>query len=175
MQLALAALWSASGAFHRRRRLALDAIALAVAKAWETWQGNPCYFLSASHLLNCIKQTAYWRSIDGFRKTVRCREKPFPNQKLDDLADPRSGRQRSFWSPEDQQAVWLCVQRLCPVERLVIEGHYYHNLTDRDLAKVLYLNPAPPPCLGLRVWHLRQKALAHLRQLLQQQGVGSEV
>jgi DNA-directed RNA polymerase specialized sigma24 family protein len=172
MQSAQPALWSASGAFHRRRRLGHDAVALAAARAWETWRGNRRYFLSAEHHLNWLKQTAYWHSVDGFRKAVRSRERPSPNKKLEDFADAQSGRQRSLWSAEDQQAVWLCVQRLPRVERFVIEGRYYDNLTDRDLAKVLYANPAPQAFLGLRVWHLRQKALVHLRQLLQQEGVG---
>jgi DNA-directed RNA polymerase specialized sigma24 family protein len=106
---------------------------------------------------------------------VRSREKPFPNNNLDNLADPQSGRLCSPWSAADQQTVWRCVQRLPLVERFLIEGRYYHNLTDRDLAKVLYRNPDPPPHLGQRVWKLRQRALAHLRQLLQRQGVGPGV
>lgn len=172
MALILQALATPVAIVYRNQPLSEEAIFQAIAKALAIWSSNPNYFLSPAHLLNWLKQTAYWRTIDCFRKSIRCPERPVDVNKLEAFTDPRTSRPRAQrWSDEDQKTVWICVQQLPPLDRLLIEGHYYDHLTDRDLAKVLYGTASPSPAQGLRVWNRRKKAEALLRQFLEQRGV----
>jgi DNA-directed RNA polymerase specialized sigma24 family protein len=158
---------------YRHWLLSADAILDALAKAWSTWTYNPAYFTSPAHLRSWLKQTAFWAMVDWHRRDQRCRLQILPAEISRDLPDPLSSRRkRDRWTPADQEAVWACIQQLPSTERLLLEGYYYDKLTDVEMAKRLYHLPDASPAEGLRVWRLRQKALAHLRKLLQQEGVG---
>jgi hypothetical protein len=174
MALALQKLASPVTITYRNQPLSEDAISYAVTKALTIWTSNPDYFLSTAHLVNWLKQTAYWTTIDGFRRAVRVPRRVFERKNLEAFADPRTSQSYlQHWPDEDRRTVWVCLQRLPPLDRFLIEGHYYDKRTDRDLAKVVYGTPCPSPAQGLRVWHQRKKAEALLRQLLEQRGLGA--
>jgi DNA-directed RNA polymerase specialized sigma24 family protein len=157
----------------RGRRLSMDATQHALAKAWGMWTSSHAYFASPSHLLNWLKQTAFWTMVDWHRQDQRCPAEPLPAEGSREPTDRHSSRpKRDRWSLADRQAIWACLQRLPRTERLLLEAHFYDRLTDLELARRLYRVPEPSPAQGHRVWRLRRKALKHLRQLLQQEGIG---
>lgn len=176
MSLAFQALLDAPQAIcYRNQRLSEDAIVHACAKAWTVWVTNPGYFCSPLHLVNWLKLVAYRMMVDCHRKNQRFRQWSLPDSKADELTDPRFPQeQQQRWTDADQQTVWGCLQQLPEMERRILEGRYYDHLTDVELASRLFGDPAPSAAAGLRVWRLRQKALAHLGQVLREHGVGSD-
>jgi DNA-directed RNA polymerase specialized sigma24 family protein len=168
LTLALQALTTSGGGTYRSRRLSEEAISHAAAKAFHIWTDRPDYFSSEAHLRNWLRQTAYWATVDEYRQARRW---PLPLGNGCDGPDPRSlPRPAPRWTAEDRQIVWTCLQQLPDVERAILVGYYYEGLGDCEVAGRLFARQTASAALGLRVWRLRRKALAHLRQLLQQQG-----
>jgi DNA-directed RNA polymerase specialized sigma24 family protein len=171
--MAMQVLAAPSGAFYRKHLLSEDAVAYALAKAWHTWiDSRGTTFASPRHLLNWLKQTAFWKMVERFRQEQRSRERSLLDSQVAELPDPAFARRSSHrWSKDAQQTVWTCLQRLPDPLRQVLEGYYYDRLTDRELALCLWGDSTP--AAGQRIRRLRHKALTHLRRTLLQCGIES--
>jgi DNA-directed RNA polymerase specialized sigma24 family protein len=154
--------------------LAPDAVLDAVARAWEMGGQDGTCFHSLDHLVNWVRQTAHWRSVDSFRQARRRRVQSLSAGKSAEVPDPRQSQAaRRRWSREDQGTVWGCLQKLPADERAALEGHFYEGLTDIEIGRRLFGPQGGDRAVGLRAWRLRQRAQARLGQLLRHEGVGA--
>jgi DNA-directed RNA polymerase specialized sigma24 family protein len=143
-----------------------------LSQAFELWRNDPAYFLK--HDLTAWGSVrANWRAIDRLRQ--RARNAPLPDESPYDerpvaTACPRLDPHND---PHvlDRLATWEAINRLDELDRLVLIGHYYDGRSDQDLGAELFGEEGTRTARGLRVWRIRQRAQARLRDLLQAVGV----
>jgi DNA-directed RNA polymerase specialized sigma24 family protein len=153
-------------------QLAEEVLHDALSRAW--WEGlsRPGCFESFAHFCNWVRQTAAWRAHDALRR--RARHEPLPD-------DRPGGEGRNRQLPEgpgerrrrERRQVWECLQRLPAGERALVLDYYYEGRTDVQLGDGLYPDGSPQ-ARGLRARRVRLRALANLRRLLLEHGVGPE-
>jgi RNA polymerase sigma factor (sigma-70 family) len=153
--------------FHHFRDPDLAAVATqdALLKALETGKARPKYCDDYAHLVNWLTKTARWRGLDLLRRQKLQRPLPEGWDGSEPDAAPQADRDRV------RQQVWDLLQRLPAEERDLLDMSYFQKLTDREIYERLHGPEEFTPACGLRVWRQRQKAQAHLRQLLLQEGV----
>ena len=153
-------------------QLAEEMILDALSRAW--WEGlsKPGSFKGFAHFCNWVRRTAVWRAHDALRR--RGRHEPLPD-------DRPGGEARNRQLPErpgegrrkERLRVWECLQRLPADERALVLDYYYEGRTDAQLGDGLY-GDGSPQARGLRARRVRLRALARLRRLLLEHGVGPE-
>ena len=138
-----------------------------LSQAFELWRDDPAYFLSHD-LTAWTSVRANWRAIDRLR--ARSRHAPLPDENpYDDrpvaTAAPRLDRHNDP-AAEDRELTWEAINRLNDLDRRVLIGHYYDGRSDQDLGTELFGKEGTVTARGLRVWRIRQRAQARLRDLL---------
>jgi len=175
----LAAVWpvvySRLAARYGDPQLAEEVSSDVLAHAWEKWAEAPDYF--ASHDLTAWStRRGGWKALDQLRQ--RTRHRPLPEEHAEG-SDEASSAIRPLWESasrereHEREALWDCLQRLPETERAVLLAHHYEGLTDQELGAVLFGDQGAPQARGLRVWRLRQRAYALLRDVLAREGVGA--
>jgi DNA-directed RNA polymerase specialized sigma24 family protein len=144
-----------------------------LSQAFELWRDDPTFFLS--HDLTAWSSVrANWRAIDRLRVRSRRARLPDENPYEDDRPvatasgrfDPHADRVAG-----DRLLTWEALNRLDEIDRLVLIGHYYDGRSDQDLGTELFGETGSLTARGLRVWRIRQRAQARLRDLLLAGGV----
>jgi RNA polymerase sigma factor (sigma-70 family) len=159
----------------RDRQLAEEVSRDCLSEAFELWQKDPAFF--THHDLTAWTSTrAGWRAIDRLRQ--RNRHATLPDEHLSGDRPLATGLSR--FDPdaeqrlEDRRRTWEALQLLDELDRRVLIGHYYDGRSDQDLGTELFGESGTLTARGLRVWRLRQKAQARLRDLLLAGGIDTE-
>lgn len=165
--------------FHRLHRrykdpqLAEEVSRDCLSQVYEQWLADPTYF-ARRDLTSWSSTRANWRAVDRLRARQRVAALPEERAQNDDrpltTADPRH-EPDAVRLREDCRTAWEAIARLDERERKVLIGHYYEGRSDQDLGAELFGASGTRTALGLRVWRLRQKAQARLRDLLLTSGV----
>jgi len=143
-----------------------------LSQAYELWLEDPAYF--ETHDLTAWSSVrANWRAIDRLRQ--RGRFAPLPDESpYDDrpvaTASPRPDPHNDS-RMQDRLLTWEVLSRLDELDRKVLIGHYYDGRSDQDLGTELFGQVGTVTARGLRVWRIRQRAQARLRDLLLAGGV----
>ena len=72
---------------------------------------------------------------------------------------------------QDRLLTWEAIHRLDELDRRVLIGHYYDGRSDQELGTELFGETGSVTARGLRVWRIRQRAQARLRDLLTAVGI----
>jgi RNA polymerase sigma factor (sigma-70 family) len=147
-----------------------------LSEAFERWQKDPAFF--THHDLTAWTSTrAGWRAIDRLRQ--RNRHATLPDEHPTDENRPLATGLSRFDPDaeqrlEERRRTWEALQLLDELDRRVLIGHYYDGRSDQDLGTELFGESGTLTARGLRVWRLRQKAQARLRDLLLAGGIDAE-
>ena len=146
-----------------------------LAHAWEKWAQAPDYF--ASHDLTAWStRRGGWKALDQLRQ--RLRHRPLPDEQAEG-SDEACSAIRPLWESASRdkerarEVLWDCLQGLPEPERAALVAHHYEGRTDQELGALLFGNQGTPQARGLRVWRLRQRAYALLRDILAQEDVAA--
>jgi RNA polymerase sigma factor (sigma-70 family) len=175
----LAAAWpvvfNRLAARFRDPQLADEVSSDALARAWEKWAESPDYF-TAHDLTTWSTRRGTWKALDQLRQ--RLRQRPLPDEQGESETGRTAGRPRwesaSHERERTVELVWACLQRLPEPERSALVAHHYDGLTDQEVGSVLFGEQGTPQARGLRVWRLRQRGYALLRDELVRAGAGEE-
>lgn len=156
---------------YRDPQLAEEVSADCLSQAYELWHRDPAYFLE--HDLTAWGSVrANWRAIDRLR--ARSRHAPLPDENPPDDR-PLATASRTLDPHDDPDvlarlAAWEAIARLDELDRRVLIGHYYDGRSDQDIGTELFGHVGTVTARGLRVWRIRQRAQARLRDLLAADG-----
>ena len=161
----------------RDKSLAEESATDSVSAAWEQWRHDPAYF-ACHDLVRWATQRADWRATDALRRrarSVRLAEEHPADEDGARTADAPALAQPDGSAREAlQRLVYDSVRQLKPLERTVLEGMAYDNLTDQAMGTALYGEAdGTAQARGLRVFRRRQRALIRLGQLLRARGIAS--
>jgi DNA-directed RNA polymerase specialized sigma24 family protein len=153
------------------RLLPTDAIEHALSRANEELARNPARFVSREHLLNFLRQRAFWTAVINRRgRRGHCKSL---SDRADEVATPHhsSASAERAWPVEAVEILLACLRRMPARMRQLLERHYFDGLTDADAGVHLYGTVATPNALGQRARKERLRALEQLRRLLVARGV----
>jgi DNA-directed RNA polymerase specialized sigma24 family protein len=142
-----------------------------LSQAFEKWEQDREYFV-AHDLTTWSSTRAIWRAVDRLRQ--RNRLAALPDEPFTDFPVATADLYCTSDTIDNRHAAWEALNQLNEMERRILIGHFYDGRSDQDLGTELFGEKGTLTGRGLRVWRLRQKAQARLRDLLLSSGFDPE-